>query len=63
MPTKLELINECKVLGIKGYSKRNKLELEQMIHVKKIIIWYESIFPKKEIVPIVPIVPECPETY
>ncbi len=44
MATRQELITECKYLGIKGYSKMNKAQLESIIYIKKVADMYEILF-------------------
>ncbi len=44
MPTRQDLIQECKQLGIKGYSNMNKAQLESLIYLKKVADWYEIMF-------------------
>ena len=39
-----ELIIECKRLGIKGYSKMNKAQLESIIFLKRVADVYEILF-------------------
>jgi len=44
MATRQELITECKYLGIKGYSKMNKAQLESIIFLKRVADVYEILF-------------------
>ena len=44
MPTKQELVELCKQLGIKGYSKMNKAQLESIIFLKRVADVYEILF-------------------
>jgi len=44
MPTKQELTELCKQLGIKGYSKMNKAQLESIIFLKRVADVYEILF-------------------
>ena len=48
MATRQELITECKMLGIKGYSKMNKAQLESIIFIKKVADWYNILQPEPE---------------
>ena len=45
MASRQELITECKRLGIKGYSKMTKAQLESIIYLKKVADWYDILFP------------------
>ena len=42
--TKQELTELCKQLGIKGYSKMNKAQLESIIFLKRVADVYEILF-------------------
>ena len=42
--TKQELTELCKQLGIKGYSKINKAQLESIIFLKRVADVYEILF-------------------
>ena len=44
MPTKQQLTELCKQLGIKGYSKMNKAQLESIIFLKRVADVYEILF-------------------
>ena len=44
MPTKQQLTELCKQLGIKGYSKMNKAQLESIIFLKRVADVYETLF-------------------
>lgn len=45
-----ELIVECKNLGIKGYSKMKKNQLETLVHLKQSEVWFNRIMDQGVIV-------------
>ena len=38
-----ELLAECKKLGMKGYSKMRKEQLETLLHIKQTQLWFDDI--------------------
>ena len=45
-----ELIVECKKLGMKGYSKMKKGQLETLVHLKQSEVWFNNILDNGVIV-------------
>ena len=45
-----ELIVECKKLGIKGYSKMKKGQLETLVHLKQSEVWFNDVITNGVIV-------------